>query len=135
MVEISKADLIMRLGGWTRRSDSFLFYVTNTSVRGELSTTSPSYGQDKMNRAAPAAIDAQRNCVTRLVLEIVGMLESNDAIEAVRACLDFKAPRSPRHTAHNCVNRSTRRHRQAAVRVREPVWACKEAVALLLCYC
>jgi len=65
MVETGKADLIMRLGGWTRRSDSFLFYVTNASVRGTLSTTLRSYGKDEMTQTAHAAIDAQRVWVKR----------------------------------------------------------------------
>jgi len=90
MVETGKADLIMRLGGWTRRSDSFLFYVTNASVRGTLSTTLRSYGQDEITQAAHAAIDAQRSWVTRLVHETVSMLESNDDIEAVRSRLESK---------------------------------------------
>jgi len=91
MVDTGKSDLIMRLGGWTRRSDCFLLlYVTNASVRGTLSTTLRSYGQDEITQAAHAAIDAQRNWVTRLVHETVSMLESNDDSEAVRSRLESK---------------------------------------------
>jgi len=52
MIETGKADLIMRLGGWTRRSDGFLLNVTNASIRGMLFTTLRSYGPDAMTRAA-----------------------------------------------------------------------------------
>ena len=90
MVGTGKADLIMHLSGWTRRTDSFLFHVTYAGVRGTLSTTLRSYRQEEITPAAHAAIDPQCNWVTRLVHETVGVLESNDVIEAASSRVESK---------------------------------------------
>jgi len=56
-------DLVMRLGGWSRTSDSFMHYVSNVSIRGSWTSTLRSHADDEVTQVVHTVVEAHRDFI------------------------------------------------------------------------
>ena len=85
LMELGNIDLVMRLGGWTSKSDSFLRYICNLTIRGSWLTTLETCPLDEVVQIASATVRSHKDWVSRLSRATAERLWESADIAAAKA--------------------------------------------------
>jgi len=85
LMELGNIDLVMRLGGWTSKSDSFLRYICNLTIRGSWLTTLETCPLEEVVQIASATVRSHKDWVSRLSRATAERLWESAKIAAANA--------------------------------------------------